>query len=246
MNLPRILIIEDDQQISSTLAVCLHREGYRPIECFDGKTGLDLALRERPDLLILDLDLPVLGGMQVCSELRRLRFESPILMLTGRALVDDRVMGLDAGADDYLAKPFVPREFLARVRALLRRKERIEVAEQVLEFGGVRIDLAEKRATRDGEPLTLTKTEYLLFELLAKSLGQPVSRETILDVIWGYTRFPSTRTVDTHIWRLRKKIGDGGERPRWIKSLPGRGYYLDLTASPAIGQTDPENPTSAT
>lgn len=223
---PRILTVEDDKNLSSMLTYCLERNGYRVIESFDGEVGLDLALRERPALVVLDLDLPKLDGVAVCHELRRLRFNAPILMLTGRCHVDDRVTGLDAGADDYLIKPFVPREFLARIRALLRRNERNERATSVLVFGAVRVDLAAKTAVNDGKPLSFTKTEFALLELLASNVGQPVSRETMLDVVWGYTRFPSTRTVDTHIWRLRKKIGDDGDENRWIVGVSGQGYRM--------------------
>lgn len=208
------------------LTFCLQREGYRVISSFDGQTGLDLALREQPDLIVLDLDLPELDGLAVCSELRRLRCEMPILILTGRGMVDERITGLDAGADDYLAKPFAPREFMARVRALLRRLQREALANAVLEFGAVKVDLALRTATCEGRPLALTKTEFALLELLASREGQPVSRETILDVVWGYTQFPTTRTVDTHVWRLRKKIGDTGESHQWIVGVQGAGYRL--------------------
>lgn len=223
---PRILTIEDDRPLSSMLTFCLERHGYRVIESFDGEEGLGLALRERPALVVLDLDLPKLNGIAVCNELRRLHFNAPILMLTGRSHVDDRVTGLDAGADDYLGKPFVPRELLARIRALLRRNERDERTATVLELGPVRVDLGKRTAFREGQPLAFTKTEFALLELLASRPGQPVSRETMLDVVWGYTRFPSTRTVDTHMWRLRKKIGDAGEENRWIICIAGQGYQL--------------------
>lgn len=230
---PRILIIEDDKNVSLMLGMCLRREGYRVMESYDGEEGLKVALEERPDLLVLDIDLPKIDGIQICSELRRMRFLAPILMLTGRGMVDERVTGLDAGADDYLLKPFVPQEFLARLRALLRRQQRAEETKKVLEFGPVRVDLGQRTATRDGAPISLTKTEYALLELLAANPGQPVTRDTILDVVWGYTRFPSTRTVDTHIWRLRKKLGDTGETHRWIVGVPGEGYRLLQNAPPA-------------
>jgi len=229
---PRILIIEDDKNVTLMLSMCLKREGYRVIESYDGEKGLELALHERPDLVVLDIDLPKIDGYQICSELRRMQFQAPILMLTGRGQIDERVTGLDAGADDYLLKPFVPQEFLARLRALLRRQQRAAETKRVLMFGPVRVDLAQRTATREGEPISLTKTEYALLELLASSRGQPVSRETILDVVWGYTRFPTTRTVDTHVWRLRKKLGDTGETHRWIVGVPGEGYRLMQDEAP--------------
>lgn len=228
---PRLLIVDDDHQLLFTIRLTLERQGYRVIEAVDGKVGLELALSERPDLVILDLDMPGLNGMEVCRHLRRLHFAAPILMLTGRVLLEAKVAGLYAGADDYLTKPFEPREFLARVNALLRRHQREAQTGLVLELDAVRINLADRSATRLGQPLTLTKTEYAILELLARNRGRPVSREMLLDVVWGYTRYPNTRTVDTHIWRLRKKLEGKSEAPRWIQRVQGEGYRLaDTTA----------------
>jgi DNA-binding response OmpR family regulator len=231
--LSRILIVDDDRELLFVVRVALEREGYRVIEALEGRTGLELALEEHPDLVVLDIDMPVLNGIEVCRELRRVHFAAPILMLTGRSLLDDKITGLNSGADDYLAKPFESREFLARVQALLRRHERARQQTLVLDLGPVRIDFGEKTVRLHGQPVSLSKTEYALLELLAQNLGQPVSRTTILDVVWGYTRFPTTRTIDTHIWRLRKKLGDDGEQPRWITRVHGRGYCL--VAPPAEG-----------
>lgn len=225
---PRILVVDDDREFVHVVTFCLKCQGYRVIEAFDGKSGIDLAIRERPALVILDIGMPVLDGFKVCRELRRLNFESPILMLTGKSEIESRVGGLDAGADDYLVKPCDPRELLAKIRALLRKRQRTQFEATVLHLGSVQVDLAGKTALREGKPLPLTRTEYALLEILAKNAGRPVSRETILDVVCGCTRFPSTRTVDTHIWRLRKKIGDDGENPRWIKNIQGQGYCLVL------------------
>jgi two-component system, OmpR family, response regulator MprA len=226
----RILIIEDERIVSQALERCLKLEGYRVLLADDGEAGLNMALKERPDLVVLDIRLPGLDGVEVCARLRQIGFESPVLMLTSKSMVQDRVTGLNAGADDYLAKPFASDEFIARVNALLRRRTRAVAASRpsLLKFGDVHIDLAEKSATRAGEPLALTKTEFAILELLASHEGKPVSRENMLDVVWGYTRIPTTRTIDTHIWRLRKKIGDDGESPRWIKLVHGRGYCLSL------------------
>lgn len=224
--MPRILIIEDDRTVLDAIGLSLTKAGYRVMQARDGNDGLELALSQKPDLVILDIMLPGLTGFEVCSELRRLQFAPPILMLTGLHQVNDRVKGLNAGADDYLPKPFSLQELYARVHALLRRWKRDEQQQLVLAFGEMRVDLETKTATRAGQEIKLTKTEFSLLELLGRHVGEVVSRATILDVVWGYTRFPSTRTVDTHIWRLRKKIGDDGEKPRWIHHLHGQGYYL--------------------
>lgn len=229
--LSRILVVDDDQGLLFVVAATLERQGYRVLQARDGKQGLNLALNERPDLVVLDIDMPALSGLDVCQELRRLHFDKPILMLTGRGLLDEKITGLQAGADDYLAKPFEPREFSARIQALLRRHRRTESGPTVLELGETRVDLAQRTATRQGQSLALTKTEYAILDLLAKNAGRPVSRETLLDVVWGYTRFPNTRTVDTHIWRLRKKIGDSGDEPQWIQRAHGEGYCLRFSTN---------------
>lgn len=208
------------------MKLCLSGAGYRVLEAADGARGVQLALEEKPDLILLDVILPKVNGFDVCSELRRQNFDRPILMLTTRTEVPDRVKGLAAGADDYLAKPFDSRELLARIHALLRRFQRDEPATRTLRLGDITIDLAQQTATRAGEALRLTRTEYALLGLLAETPGRPVSREQMLAGIWGYTYLPNTRTVDTHIWRLRKKLGDDGEDPRWIKNAAGKGYLL--------------------
>jgi DNA-binding response OmpR family regulator len=184
--------------------------------------------KEKPALVVLDVMMPNLTGLEVAAELRRLGHTIPILMLTTRQEVPQKVDGLNAGADDYLGKPFDRRELVARVQALLRRQTTTEVAKaiNVLRFGDVEVDLVQHVANKGKTQLALTPTECALLELLAKNMGVPVSRDVILDVVWGYTYFPSTRTVDTHIWRLRKKIGDNGEAPRWLKKAQGEGYIL--------------------
>ena len=229
----RILVVEDDRLMIEAVQLCLSQYGYRIIQAHNGEDGLHLALSQKPDLVLLDLGLPKLSGLEVCRELRRLNFSSPILMLTARHLVEERVTGLNAGADDYLPKPFDLQDLLARIQALLRRTVHHRRERLVLEIGDVRIDLEKKTATRAGQPLALTRTEFSLLELLGRKAGEIVTRETILDAVWGYARFPTTRTIDTHIWRLRKKIGDDAENPCWLKHLHGRGYSLVCTESPA-------------
>jgi len=222
----RILVVEDEPGMLTTVKLCLSGAGYRVLEAADGARGVQMAIEEKPDLILLDVNLPKVNGFDACAELRRQNFDRPILMLTTRTEIPDRVKGLSAGADDYLAKPFDGRELVARIHALLRRFQRDQPVVRVLKLGDITIDLAQQTATRAGEPLRLTQTEYGLLGLLAETPGKPVSREQMLAGIWGYTYLPNTRTVDTHIWRLRKKLGDDGEDPRWIKNAAGKGYLL--------------------
>lgn len=224
---PRVLLIEDDRALLQAIKFCLRAHNLRVIATSYGREGLDLAIRERPDLVVLDLLLPDMGGLEVCRELRSLHFDAPILMVTGLRPVEDRVAGLGAGADDYLLKPFDERELVARVDALLRRSRRAEAHVRCIVLGDRRVDFESRTATRGGAPLALTKTEFALLELLARARGRPVAQRDILHAIWGYSRTPETRTVDTHIWRLRKKLGDSGTDPRWLKLVPGQGYRLD-------------------
>lgn len=226
---PRVLLVDDEADFREFVKTCLEKENYRILEAADGDRGLQMALEEKPDLVVLDIEMPGLNGIAVCAELRRLQFPGPILMLTSRKDIEHRVRGLNTGADDYLAKPFDHREFLARIKALLRRQQQHLQKCLVLQFGDARVDLEKRTATRAGTPLKLTKTEFALLDLLAKNAGKPVSRERILDSVWGYTYFPTTRTVDTHVYRLRKKLGGTGDQSRWIKKIQGEGYCLSVS-----------------
>jgi DNA-binding response OmpR family regulator len=224
----RILIIEDETAMRTALADLLTAEGYRVLTAADGEIGLRRALEEKPDLLLLDIMMPRLDGLSVCAELRRLAVDVPVLMLTAKGQIEDRVNGLDAGADDYLVKPFSTGELLARVRALLRRAERKAKSPAKLRLGEVEIDLARQTATRGKADLRLTAKEFAMLRLLAEAEGEPVTREKFLDVVWGYTAFPTTRTVDNHIASLRAKLETNPESPRWLKTVHGVGYRLEL------------------
>jgi DNA-binding response OmpR family regulator len=171
--------------------------------------------------------MPRLDGYAVCEELRRMESAAAILMLTAKGQVDDRVTGLDAGADDYLVKPFSTEELLARVRALLRRSKRRGVAARTLSLGDVKIDLVKQTAARGRRAVHLTAKEFAMLRLLAESPGEPVTREKFLDVVWGYASFPTTRTVDNHIASLRSKVEADAERPKWIRTVHGVGYKLE-------------------
>jgi len=228
----RILVVEDELPMRTALTDVLHGEGYRVLTAADGGSGLARAIKEKPDLILLDVMMPKLDGFGVCAELRRLANPVPILILTAKGQVDDRITGLDAGADDYLVKPFSTDELLARVRALLRRVRRQGLALARFQLGDVEVDLARQTAVRRNKPVQLTAKEFGMLRLLTENLGTPVSRERFLDVVWGYTAFPTTRTVDNHIASLRSKLEKDPEHPQWIKTVHGVGYRLEILQNP--------------
>jgi DNA-binding response OmpR family regulator len=223
----RILIIEDEAPMRTALADLLDGEGYRALTAADGESGLERALAEKPDLILLDVMMPKLDGFAVCAELRRLANDVPVLMLTAKGQIEDRVSGLDAGADDYLVKPFSTDELLARVRALLRRTKRKTKSPVKLKLGETEIDLARQTAARGKKEIHLTAKEFAMLRLLAEAEGGPVTREKFLDVVWGVTAFPTTRTVDNHVASLRAKLEKNPDEPRWIKTVHGVGYRLE-------------------
>ncbi|MGZ4961306.1 MAG: response regulator transcription factor [Limisphaerales bacterium] len=222
----RILLIEDETPMRTALADILADEGYRVLTAIDGESGLKRAVDEKPDIILLDIMMPRLDGYAVCAELRRLANPVPVLMLTAKGMVEDRVKGLDVGADDYLVKPFSTEELLARVRALLRRGQKQSKSPTTLQVGNVTIDFARQEASRKNKPVHFTAKEFAMLRLLAESNGEPISRERFLDVVWGYAAFPTTRTVDNHIASLRAKIETNPDDPKWIKTIHGIGYKL--------------------
>ena len=224
----RILIIEDEAPMRMALKDILEAEGHRALTATDGAAGLQSALDEKPDLILLDVMMPRLDGFALCAELRRLERHVPVLMLTAKGRVEDRVHGLDTGADDYLVKPFSTEELLARVRALLRRFQKQNKIAARLKLGEIEIDLARQTAFRGKKTLRLTAKEFSMLRLLAEAEGEPVTRERFLDAVWGYTAFPTTRTVDNHIASLRAKLEKNPDAPRWIKTVHGVGYRLDF------------------
>ncbi len=224
----RILIVEDELSMRTVLKDILEGEGFRVLTAADGEAGLRAALDEKPDLVLLDIMLPKLDGFALCTELRRLTVSAPVLMLTAKGRVGDRVTGLDSGADDYLVKPFSTDELLARVRALLRRVRRETRAFTSLELGNSRIDLLRQTARRGRATIYLTAKEFAMLRLMAEAAGEPVTRERFLDVVWGYSAFPTTRTVDNHIASLRAKLESDPENPKWIRTVHGVGYKLDI------------------
>lgn len=225
-----ILIIEDETAMRTALVDTLIAHGHRVDSAVDGASGLKRALEGGHDLILLDVMMPKLDGLALCEALRRRRVQTPVLMLTARGQIDDRVAGLDAGADDYLAKPFSTRELLARVRALLRRAERAGPAPEVLTMGDVIIDLTHQTATRAGRALDLSEREFQMLRLLAQHQGKAVTREQFLDAVWGYNTYPTTRTVDNFISSLRAKIEPDPKSPRHLITVHGVGYRLQDVA----------------
>ena len=221
--MPRILIVDDEPAIVRGLEDNLRFEGYETLAASSGEQGLARALGEVPDLILLDVTMPGRSGWDVCRELRQRGLDVPIIMLTARGEEADRVRGLELGADDYVTKPFSLRELLARVRAVLRRPGPRRKFEE-LAFGDVRVHRRGRRVTRAGREVRLTRKEYDLLVYLAGHQGDVVTRERLLDEVWGYERFPTTRTVDTHVLRLRRKLEADPDRPRFIHTVHGQGY----------------------
>jgi DNA-binding response OmpR family regulator len=224
-----VLIIEDDSSILRGLRDALRLERYEVLSATDGETGYRMALEKKPDLVILDLMLPKMSGFEVCRGLRVQSFAAPILMLTARGEEADRVLGLDLGADDYVTKPFSVRELLARVRALLRRTDKPEQLPDQIRFDGVVVDFRRFEALRDGAPVEMTRKEFGLLRLMASKAGEALTREDLLNGVWGYDSYPNTRTVDTHIASLRAKLEMNPGEPRRLITVHGIGYKLIIS-----------------
>jgi two-component system alkaline phosphatase synthesis response regulator PhoP len=228
-----ILLIEDDRDIVELVRYNLEKEGYRVIAVGEGASGLAQLRKSPPDLLVLDLMLPKISGLEVCKEVRRepALNRLPILMLTARGEEADRVVGLELGADDYVTKPFSPRELAARVKALLRRVEPAEEADRPLEIGKLHIDPAAYRVTRGGKALMLSTLEFRLLYYLATRPNRVFSRDQLLDAVWGNDRFVTPRSVDVYIMRLREKIEENPQRPAYVKTVRGAGYLFETRAN---------------
>jgi DNA-binding response OmpR family regulator len=220
----RVLVVEDDVDLLPVLQRILGGEGYRVLTAQDGDAGLTIALEELPDLVILDVGLPLRNGMEVTRELRGRGFRAPMLMLTARSAVSDRVTGLEAGADDYLPKPFEFPELLARVGALLRRAS-IGAQTSVLSVGDLTLDPITRGVARGGKPIDLTQKEYALLEFLMRNAGRAVSRQTIAEQVWKQQVDPLTNVVDVYINYLRKKL-DADTEHALIHTVRGVGYML--------------------
>jgi two-component system alkaline phosphatase synthesis response regulator PhoP len=228
----KILIIEDDATIALGLENALQDEQYETLTARTGPEGFRLAKEHQPDLLILDLMLPGMSGLEICKRLRDEKILTPVIMLTAKTEEQDKVLGLELGADDYVTKPFSLRELLARVRAHLRREEATtttptEPKMEKYEFAEVEIDFKRREVRKDGKLQDLTNREFRLLEYFVRHPGELLTRDRLLDEIWGYQSYPTTRTVDNHILRLRKHIEPDPENPRYIKTIRGAGYLFE-------------------
>ena len=221
-----VLVVEDEAAIAEAVRARLASEGYRVLVVGDGPNAIEVAGREHPDLVVLDLMLPGMDGLEVCKEIQRDSWV-PVLMLTARTDEADKVAGFAVGADDYLTKPFSLRELTVRVRAILRRVERIRSmgnGSDEINRGALAVDPARRRVTVDDEEIQLTPLEFDILLTLARSPGVVFTREQLMDGVWGYRDFAGGRVVDSHVARIRRKLGEDGQEPRFIQTVHGVGY----------------------
>jgi two-component system alkaline phosphatase synthesis response regulator PhoP len=222
--LKRIFLVEDEPGLVLTLTDRLTREGYGVEHASDGESGLERAAGEAFDLVLLDVMLPRMGGFDVLKELRKRNIETPVIMLTARGQVVDKVVGLKLGADDYVTKPFEMVELLARIEAKLRRAPVTPHPTEGYQFGGIRIDFRRAEITKDEQPLELSAREFQLLRYFIEHRGATLTREELLNEVWGYNSMPSTRTVDVHVAWLRQKIEPNARHPQFILTVHGMGY----------------------
>jgi two-component system OmpR family response regulator len=222
----RILVIEDDLQTSAEIASCLIASGFQAQQAYDGETGLTMALAEPFDAITLDRMLPGRDGLQIIKALRAAPLDTPVLMVSALSDVDDRVLGLRAGGDDYIVKPFAPTELIARLEVLLRRHDRLAHPVVVLKVGDLELDLVTRDATRGDRHIELSTMEFKLLEFMMRNCGQTLSRRLIFEKVWEYYFDPGTNLIDVHVGKLRKKIDTPGEPPLF-KTERGQGYVLN-------------------
>ncbi|MFN0171836.1 MAG: response regulator [Bryobacteraceae bacterium] len=217
-----ILVIDDDESLRDTIGLMLDQEGFRSVQAADGREGFEQALKLRPDLLLVDLRLPGMSGMDICRELRASDFKTPIIVLSALGDEVDKVLLLEIGADDYLVKPFGTRELLARIRAVLRRAS--PASRKTIQFGEVEIDFERRIVVRRGDEVRFTPAEYNLLAYFVQNPDRPLTRDMILNSVWGYQSFPNTRTVDAHVVKLRQKLETDPNVPRHFLTVHGVGY----------------------
>ena len=220
----KILIVEDEPNMVAGLRDNFEFEGYQVLTAPDGVAGLERALSESPDIVILDVMMPRMSGLDVCKQLKAKKPSMPIIMLTARGQEVDKVVGLELGADDYVTKPFSIRELLARVKAVLRRAGTIPKQGEKYAFGEVEVNLRNCQVSRKGKALEFSSKEFELLKYFLNHPGETLSRDRLLEDVWGYDHFPTTRTVDAHIVRLRQKVEPKPDDPRFILTVHGTGY----------------------
>jgi DNA-binding response OmpR family regulator len=218
-----VAVIEDEDIIRKSVTMNLELEGFEVVTAADGEEGIKLVNDRKPDIIIMDVMMPRKDGLQTCRELRTAGISTPLILLTARSSEVDKVLGLDLGADDYLAKPFGMLELLARVKALLRRVQRVTSVDEI-RFSDVVVDFKAYRAVKNQQPIDLSAREYRLLRYLVVKQGNVVTRDELLDEVWGYNSYPTTRTVDNHIARLRQKIEANIDEPQHILTVHGVGY----------------------
>ncbi|MBF0465089.1 MAG: response regulator transcription factor [Nitrospirae bacterium] len=225
----KILVIEDEKDIAELLSYNLKKEGFSVTICYNGSDGLKTILNGFFDLIILDLMLPGVTGMEICKRVKASKRTSsiPIIMLTAKSGESDKVSGLESGADDYLTKPFSVRELMARIKAVLRRTTDEDTTEKIIKTGNLQIDMETYTVTKNGKVLSLSPTEFKLLVYLIKKRGKVQTRDMLLDAVWRDEAFVEPRTVDVHIRRLRAQVEDKSDRPAYIKTRRGVGYYFD-------------------
>jgi two-component system alkaline phosphatase synthesis response regulator PhoP len=226
----KILVVDDDPKTVSLVKLYLESDGHKVICAYDGIEALRLAREERPSLVVLDLMLPGMDGLQVCRTLRT-ESDMPVIMLTAKTTEGDKLSGLELGADDYVTKPFSPRELAARIKVVLRRtaSESLERGPARVEYGDLKMDFGEHSVTVAGRPITLTPTEFRLLGTLVREAGQVLSREQLIQRVLGLDFDGFDRTIDVHILNLRRKLGDDPSHPRYIKTVYGAGYKFEVS-----------------
>jgi DNA-binding response OmpR family regulator len=226
-----VLVVDDEEAIADAVKNRLEAEGYRVVVAADGPDAIRQHAEHKPDLVVLDLMLPGMDGLEVCKEIQKVRW-TPVLMLTAKTEEADKVAGFAVGADDYLTKPFSLRELAARVKAILRRMERIRASQSdgPIEHGGLTIDPNRRRVVVDGAEVALTPLEFEILLALARDPGVVLGREQLMDRVWGYRDYAGGRVVDSHVARIRRKLGEDGVEPRFIRTVHGVGYAFEESA----------------